>query len=68
MNEAKIVKLIKTTLTKRGDGKNDPIRVITQYWDFDGILIFEFDPINKTTEELEHAIKALNNMQLNEQI
>jgi hypothetical protein len=45
MDSVEIVKFIKTTLTREGEGKEgDPIRVITQYWDFEGNLMFEFDP------------------------
>lgn len=44
MDECRIVELIRTTLTRRGDGMDtDPVRVITQYWTKDGILLFEFD-------------------------
>jgi len=48
MDEVKIVEFIKTTLTRKGDGKDesDPIRIITQYWDFQGNLIFEIDTWN----------------------
>lgn len=46
MDTVKIVQLVETTLTRRGEGKNldDPVRVITQYWDFDGKLMWEKDP------------------------
>ena len=51
MDTVEIVKLIKTTLLTRGDGtKDNPIRIITQYWKYDEIgilkLEFEIDPIN----------------------
>jgi len=40
-----IIQLIKTTLTRRGAGvKNDPIRIITEYWTMDGQKEFEIDP------------------------
>jgi len=46
MDTVRVLKLIETTLTRRGEGKDlkDPIRIITQYWDLDGNLIFEIDP------------------------
>lgn len=44
MNTVEIKKVIVTTLARRGDGIKDPIRVITQYWNIDGSLIFEIDP------------------------
>lgn len=46
MDEAKVIQVIKTTLTRRGSGKNDtdPIRIVTQYWSLDGELLAEVDP------------------------
>ena len=43
--EVEILKLIRTRLLRRGDGKEDPIRIIEQYWDLEGNLIFEIDSI-----------------------
>jgi hypothetical protein len=44
MDTVEVVEMIKTTLTRRGEGVDgDPIRVITQYWDFKGNLLFEID-------------------------
>lgn len=40
-----IIQVIKTDLTKRGEGiEGDPIRIIEQYWTLDGELLFEKDP------------------------
>ena len=46
MDTVEIVTLIKTTLTRRGKGKDfkDPIRIITEYWTLDGEKVFEIDP------------------------
>ena len=46
MDEAELIEVIRTTLTKRGEGKTmkDPIRIITQYWTKSGELLFEDDP------------------------
>lgn len=45
MDTVEVINLIKTTLKRLGDGTElDPIRVITQYWDMDGNLLFEYDP------------------------
>lgn len=45
MNEIEIVTLIRTNLTKAGVGKKeDPCRIITQYWTLGGELVFEIDP------------------------
>jgi hypothetical protein len=48
MKEVEVVKMIKTKLLRRGEGKmkSDPIRIIEQYWDFEGNLLFEIDPAN----------------------
>ena len=45
MNSVEILKLIRTRLLRRGDGKEDPIRIIEQYWDLEGNLVFEIDPV-----------------------
>lgn len=40
-----VIRVIRTTLERRGDGTDgDPIRRITQYWNFDGELLWEHDP------------------------
>ena len=44
MDTAKVIQVIETTLTRRGDGANTPIRIITQYWSLDGKLLTEIDP------------------------
>lgn len=42
--EVKIVKMIRTKI-KVGSGIGDDIqRIVYQYWDFNGNLIFTFDP------------------------
>jgi len=48
MSDLEIVQFIKTTLVKRGEGTDsDPVRMITQYWDFNGRVVFEIDPCDK---------------------
>jgi hypothetical protein len=49
MKAVEIVKLIKTTLTLKGSGEseNDPIRILIQYWDMKGSLLFEIDTHTK---------------------
>lgn len=44
MDQARLIEVIETTLTRRGNGKDDPIRVVTQYWSKDGRLLAENDP------------------------
>lgn len=42
---AKVIQVIETTIERRGAGKDgDPIRIIRQYWSFDGALLAEVDP------------------------
>lgn len=51
-DKAEIVQLIRTTLTRRGKGTEEaPIRIITQYWEMDGTLLFEFDPLVKKVRD-----------------
>ena len=43
---ARVIQVIETTLTRRGEGViGDPIRIITEYWDMDGNKLCEVDPI-----------------------
>ncbi len=52
MSSARVIQIIETKST-RGKGTDaDPVRVVTQYWDFDGNLICEKDAIR----ELERTI------------
>ncbi len=46
MDEAKVIQVIETTLTRRGNGDSieSPIRIITQYWSLEGKLLAEVDP------------------------
>lgn len=44
-NPVEVVTLIKTSLTRAGKGvESDPVRVVTEYWDLEGNLVFEIDP------------------------
>ena len=44
MKEVEIVKFIRTELSRKGKGiEYDPVRIIIQYWDFDGNLFAEID-------------------------
>ncbi len=46
--DVEIVKFIKTELLRRGEGiPGDPVRIIIQYWDFNGNLICEIDTWQK---------------------
>lgn len=50
MDTVKIMQVMETTILRRGSGKSkeDPVRIITQYWDMEGNLIFEIDPCKST--------------------
>lgn len=43
---AEVIQVIRTTLERRGDGKvqGDPVRLIEQFWSFDGERLAENDP------------------------
>jgi len=45
MDSARVVQLIETTILRRGEGlESDPVRIVTQYWTFDGQMVAEDDP------------------------
>jgi hypothetical protein len=44
MVNARMIQVIETDLTRRGDGTtDDPVRLIKQYWTLDGELLAEVD-------------------------
>lgn len=45
---AKIVKLIETEITKGKGTKEDPYRLVVQYWTRKGNLLFEIDTWGET--------------------
>lgn len=48
MKDLEILPVIRTNLLRRGDETpNNPTRTITQYWDMNGNLLWEVDPINE---------------------
>ena len=55
MDNAKVIQVIETTLLKRGNGKDTPVRIITQYWSIDGRLLAEVDPCIKEKQPLNKA-------------
>ena len=47
---ARVIQVIETK-SMRGLGENDdPVRIVTQYWDFGGTLLAEHDPCIKEKE------------------
>lgn len=55
MRRAEVMQVIRTNLLVRGDGKGDPLRVITQYWSLDGELLAEIDPTPGSKQEAERS-------------
>jgi len=49
--QVEMLKVIRTNLAVRGNGINDPIRIITQYWTLEGEMLFEVDPMAQETME-----------------
>jgi hypothetical protein len=46
--EVMVMQIIKTTLLRRGEGTQaDPIRSVTQFWNMQGELLAEHDPVGK---------------------
>lgn len=50
MTSAKIIQVIETKHTRGNSTGADPIREVIQYWDFDGNLIAEKDPLTEVEE------------------
>ena len=46
---ARLIQVIETDLQVRGNGKEDPYRLIKQYWSLEGELLAEVDPTPKET-------------------
>ena len=46
MSDCQVIQVIKTSLLRRGEGKDmsDPVRCVTQYWTLEGELLWEVDP------------------------
>lgn len=68
MGKAEVIQVIRTSLLRRGDGtKNSPIRIITQYWDFEGNLLWENDPhpepFNDDSSQLNEILLLLDDLE-----
>lgn len=60
MKDVEIVQLIRVTVVRKGDGnKDNPIRRIIQYYNFDGSLLIEYDPY--TNQSIYYANYADSN-------
>lgn len=49
-DSAKVIEVIVTTAMRGSGTDEDPCRIITQYWDFDGKLLAENDSYTKEKE------------------
>ena len=59
LEEARIVSVIETTLTHRGDGVSTPVRIIRQYWSPSGELLAEKDPCPDHEREIKVLLDAI---------
>ena len=50
VDSAKVIQVIETKALKGNGTENDPIRLVTQYWDFNGILLAENEGYGKEKE------------------
>ena len=56
--EAKITQVIVTKAIRGLGTEKDPVRVVTQYWDFDGSFLAENDP-EHCIPIIEHESRAV---------
>ena len=47
MERVEVVQVIKTKSTRGIGTSADPVREVVQYWNLDGTLIIEFDPVSQ---------------------
>jgi hypothetical protein len=52
MADLKVMTVIRTQLAARGNGANEVYRKIVQYWDMDGNLLAEVDPLKSDDPDL----------------
>ena len=58
MYSAKVIQVIETKST-RGKGTDvDPVRQVTQYWDFEGNLLFEYREITGKKQFSERTVDS----------
>ena len=66
MDTVIVMEVVETTLKRRGNGKDRPIRIITQYWAKDGTLLSENDPCpddERTIQLLRDAVAAFGGLE-----
>lgn len=55
---ARVIQVIETTANRGLGTKGDPVRVVTQYWDFEGKFLAEMD-VEHNIPIIEHESKAV---------
>ena len=51
-DQARVIQVIETQAIRGlGVSEDDPVRRVSQYWDFDGLLLAEKDPCQEVGEE-----------------
>ena len=50
-DKAKVISVIETQSLRGAGTEDDPCRIVTQYWDFDGDLLAENDPVTEAAGE-----------------
>ena len=51
-DHARVIQVIETQAIRgHGISEDDPVRLVIQYWDFDGLLLAEKDPCQEVSEE-----------------
>jgi hypothetical protein len=51
MKDVEKIEVIRTQLTKRGDGIKTRLRIVEQFWSLDGTLLAENDPCYETVDK-----------------
>ena len=59
--DVRLMEVIYTSLTQRGDGKETVMRRVIQYWSKNGLLLAEVDPM-KEREEQDRMRKIIEEM------
>lgn len=55
---ARVIQVIEIKADRGLGTKQDPVREVTQYWDLDGKLLAEVDPIDRLKmEDIEESIE-----------
>ena len=48
---ARVIQVIETEALRGAGTDEDPCRIVLQYWNFDGELLAEMDPVKKEKEQ-----------------